>query len=278
MGSIKFSVHPLFFVFGFYYALTGRIFLFVAYTVTAVIHETGHAYVSGNLGYRLNKITLMPFGAVVSGNIDGLKSSDEIKIALAGPLLNLAIALFFIAVWWIFPESYAFTDIAAEANLTMAFVNFIPAYPLDGGRIVCAVIENKFGKEKAFKICRVLGIVFSAALAALFVLTLFFTPNYSILLFALFVFFGAVSKEKDNVYVSVFSSLDTEKLKRGMRVVRIAVDENVTIKKLVSMLDSQALNEVVVYKNAEAVTVIGQKRITEIVGKGDLYAKLEKYV
>ena len=125
MGSINLSVHPLFYVFGFYYALTGRIFVFVIYTVCAVLHELGHSFVATSAGYRLNKITLMPFGAVVSGNVEGLKFLDEIAIALAGPFLNLAIGVFFVAVWWVYPESYAYTDIVAEANFSMALVNFL---------------------------------------------------------------------------------------------------------------------------------------------------------
>ena len=97
MGGIKLTVHPLFFAFSFYYALTGRFLVFVMYTVTAVAHELGHSFAATNAGYKLNKITLMPFGAVVKGDIEGLKLSDEIKIALAGPILNIAIALFFVS-------------------------------------------------------------------------------------------------------------------------------------------------------------------------------------
>ena len=92
MGGLRLYVHPLFLIFGAYYALTGKILIFIIYTLSAVVHELGHSFAAAGLGYRLNKITLMPFGAVASGDIDGLKLKDEIKIALAGPLINLAIA------------------------------------------------------------------------------------------------------------------------------------------------------------------------------------------
>ena len=58
MGGIKYSVHPLFFAVGFYYALTGRIFIFLVYSITALVHETGHAIAAEKAGYKLNKITL----------------------------------------------------------------------------------------------------------------------------------------------------------------------------------------------------------------------------
>ena len=172
MGSLTFSVHPLFYIFGFYYALTGRIFTFIVYTVSAVIHEIGHSIVSANCGYRLNKIKLMPFGAVVMGCFDDVRLKDEIVIALAGPFINLAIALFFIAIWWIFPTLYAFTDIVVEANLSLFLINVLPAYPLDGGRVVKALLKTRVKEERAETICRCLGIFLSAVFLAFFILSI----------------------------------------------------------------------------------------------------------
>ena len=80
MDGLKLSVHPLFYAFGLYYAVTGKILAFIIYTLSAVIHEIGHSVVASKSGYRLNRITLMPFGAVVKGDIDGLKLKDEIKM------------------------------------------------------------------------------------------------------------------------------------------------------------------------------------------------------
>ena len=72
MGGIRYNVHPLFFVVGLYYAVSGRIFIFLVYSFTALIHETGHAIAAEKAGYKLNKITLTPFGAIAKGNIEGL--------------------------------------------------------------------------------------------------------------------------------------------------------------------------------------------------------------
>ena len=98
MGRINLYIHPLFFLFGVYYALTGRIFIFVICTVSAIIHELGHSFVANNKGYILNKITLMPFGAIVSGDIDGIRPKDELAIAFAGPFINLLVGVFFVAL------------------------------------------------------------------------------------------------------------------------------------------------------------------------------------
>lgn len=272
------SVHPLFFLFGFYYALTGRIFVFVVYTITAVVHELGHSFTASGAGYRLNKITLMPFGAVVSGNIDGLKFSDEIKIALSGPFINLAIGLFFVAVWWIFPISYAFTDIVAEANFSMALVNFLPVFPLDGGRIISAYLSEKIGEKRALKICGVIGLIISVLLIAGFIVTVFNEINFSLLFFALFVLFGSLGRAKNNKYVKIYTALSTERLKRGMVCKRYALDKTATVKKMMSMLDEGAVNEIAVFDGGKQIAILSQERIGNIIEKGDLYAKIGDYI
>ena len=278
MGCLSISVHPLFYAFGFYYAFTGRIFIFVIYTLTAVVHELGHSFVASGAGYRLDKITLMPFGAIVSGEIEGLKLSDEIKVALAGPFINLAVGIFFVAVWWIYPESYAFTDVVAEANFSMAIVNFIPAFPLDGGRVLSAILSLHVGRDRAKIVCRVVGVVFSVALIACFLLTIKNGVNISIMLFALFVLFGLFGKASENKYVKICANLSSEKLLRGMPVVKQALDKNATVKKMISILDVEAVNEIAVFDGDEQIALLSQKRISEITEKGELYHQIKKYL
>lgn len=278
MGGLRLYVHPLFLIFGAYYALTGKILIFIIYTLSAVVHELGHSFAAAGLGYRLNKITLMPFGAVASGDIDGLKLKDEIKIALAGPLINLAIGLFFVATWWIFPEIYAFTDVIAEANLSLALVNLLPVFPLDGGRVLSAVTALKMGKKRSEVFCKVTGAVFSALLLIAFIFTAFNTLNLSLLFFSLFVLFGAFGKGRENKYVKLYTAVTTEKLKRGMEVKRQAVDKSITVKKLMTLLDQTAINEIAVYSGDKCIATLSQAKLNDIIARFDLYSKLEEYI
>lgn len=275
MGRINLSIHPLFYLLGFYYAITGQIFIFVLCTVTAVIHELGHSFVASNLGYRLNKITLMPFGAVVSGNTDGLKFLDEIKIALAGPLLNLAVSLFFIATWWIYPELYAYTDVIVSVNLSMALVNLLPIFPLDGGRIIFCFLAERVGYDRSFLLNKIIGGVFASILLALFIVgAIKGVFNFSLLFFSLFVGFGTFNREKENKYVKIFSVLSSDNLKRGMPVKRFAVDKDIQIKRLVCLLDNRAVNEVLVYENERKIAILNQERIERVIEKSNIYSKL----
>ena len=278
MGGINFSIHPLFFVLGFYYAATGQIFVFIIYTVVAVLHELGHSFVAAGAGYRLKKITLMPFGAVVSGKLDGMKLKDEIKIALAGPFINLAVGLLFVASWWIYPESYAFTDIAAEANFSMAIVNLLPIFPLDGGRILSASLSLLMGDDKAFFICRIIGVVFALLLTALFIISAFNQINLSLMFFAAFVLFGALSRHKENKYVKLYTAPEEDGLLRGMPYKKQALSINATVKKLMLCLDERAINEVVIFDGNKQVTTLTQRHIGEIVERADLYSPIKKYI
>ena len=278
MGGISLSVHPLFFAFGFYYALTGKIFVFLVYTICAVVHELGHSFVASGAGYRLNKITLMPFGAVVKGDIDGLKLNDEIKIALAGPFLNLAIGLLFVSIWWIYPESYDFTDIVAEANFSLALVNFLPVFPLDGGRVVSAILTKRLGTAKAYVASKIIGGIFALLLFSGFLVTLFYSPNPSLLFFSLFVIFGAFGRAKENKYIKAYNAVTERRLLNGIPIKRQAISKDATVKKLMAILDDNALNEIVVYDNDKPMITLSQEKIAKIIEKGDIYSKIGKFL
>ncbi|MBQ0099103.1 MAG: site-2 protease family protein, partial [Firmicutes bacterium] len=249
--GLKFRVHPLFFAFGFFYAFTGEILIFIIYTLTDFLHEVGHSIVAGRQGYCLNKITLMPFGAVVSGETNGMNNRDELKIAIAGPLTNILISIFFVAVWWIFPPLYSYTDLIVSASLSLALINLLPFFPLDGGRILLAILSKRIKREKALKFCKLFGVFGGLILLALFIITIFNEINFSLLFFSLFIIFGAISNDKENKYVRIYNSISNKKLKRGIEYKKIAVDKDITIKKLISILDYNYINEVVIYENGE---------------------------
>ena len=76
-----FRLHPLFLIVGIWYACTGELFLFLLSALVAIQHECAHAFASARLGYKLNKIVLMPFGAIIDGDLQGISFKDEILVA-----------------------------------------------------------------------------------------------------------------------------------------------------------------------------------------------------
>lgn len=278
MGIKNFQIHPLFFLFGLYYSLTGRIAIFIIYSLTATLHELGHSICASKRGYKLNNICLMPFGAIISGDMSGMSDKDELSIAFAGPLMNVAIALFFVALWWVVPPLYAITDIIVSANLSLAIINFFPFFPLDGGRILLCLLSKKLKREKALKVCKTIGVCGGAMLFTLFVATCFFTVNVSLLFFALFIIFGALSKKQDNKYLRLCSQISNKKLKRGVYYHKIGVDKDITIKRLLYILDSNCLNELVIYNDGVPFKVISPEKLEKLLQTADLNKPIMYYL
>ncbi len=277
MGRIRFAVHPLFLLFGIYYAVTGRVFLFLVSTLVALMHECGHAFAAARFGYRLDKVVLMPYGALISGDIEGIGLKDEIIIALAGPLVNAATAVFFVALWWFFPETYPYTDVAAYSSAAIAAVNLIPAYPLDGGRILYCAVAQKKGEKFAGKLARGMGLAFGALLSALFVYGCFFVSvNFTVLFFSAFLFAGALGG-KDRAYLRIRADYSRE-MKKGLEVKRIAVRTDCTIKKMLSFLRRGKYAEFIVYdENGEYVGEVSEEEFAKILEKASLYAPIGEY-
>ena len=69
----------------------------------------------------------------------------------------------------------------------------------------------------------------------------------SLLFYALFVLVSTLSKRQDNTYVKVYSNVSEENLKRGLPYKKQAVSNEITIKKLISLLDANCINEIAVY-------------------------------
>ncbi len=236
MGKLTFKIHPLFIIFGLYFAFTGKVFSFLTYAVCACAHEFGHSITAEKLGYKLKNATLMPYGAVVSGDMDGMTLKEEAQIVAAGPLFSLSVGFFFLALWWAFPNLYPYTSLAAEANFALGVVNLLPAFPLDGGRLLLCLLSREIGRVKATKITKGAGFFLAFALLGLFVYSLFKSANFSILFFALFVIFGVADKSSADAYIRTFDALSPFKTKKTREIKELAVAEGITVKKLYGAL------------------------------------------
>lgn len=242
---------------GVWYSFTGELFLFLMSCLVAIEHECAHAFAAAKLGYKLNKIVLMPFGAVIDGDLSGISLKDEIYVAICGPLCNLLTAVFFVAWWWLTPTVYAFTDTACYTSLTIALVNLLPAYPLDGGRIFRCMLARAFAKNqaneskaerKAERICRVVTFAFSAGFFALFA---FVTPkNLSLLLFGAFLLLGCFGNKERSAYKRMDLSCQ-DALKKGIELKRVAVLGTCPIKDVLGFLSRGSYLVLEVYDENE---------------------------
>ena len=268
------SLHPLFIAVGIWYSLTGELFLFLLSCLVALQHECAHAFAASKLGYSLNKIVLMPYGAVIDGDLQGLTLKDEITVALWGPLCNLCTAGFFAALWWFYPTMYAFTDVACFSSLSIALVNLLPAYPLDGGRIFkCALaralqkrdLNHANAERTAERIARGCTFVFSASFLLLFfVFFLRKQYNFTLLAIGLFLFFGAIgNKNKNAVYEKMRFSMRAD-LRRGLEIRRIAVLSSCPIKDALRFVERDSYLVLEVYSpSGERLFTLSQNALSD---------------
>ena len=248
--TFKFMIHPIFIIFVCIFIYLNYFFMLISYLVTIILHEMAHSVAAGKLGYKLNKIMLMPYGASISGENNFFSFKDEILVAIAGPVFNFILAILGCAIWWIFPTSYFYTQQFVYANLCVALVNCLPIFPLDGGRVLFALLAKKGNKTRAMGRVRLLGIILSSSLLVLFTITVFFVPNYTLLIFGSFLFVFSILEDKQNFYthMGLFESKNTH-LNRGLNIRSIAVLDTMPLYKLLSSVTPDSLTEFMIIDN-----------------------------
>lgn len=160
------------------------------------LHELGHALVALRYKIPVADITLYPIGGIARIEKQP-EPSQELWIAIAGPMVNVAIA----AALWIYlqatghlgdliPNDFikaGWVRQVLTANVTLAVFNLIPAFPMDGGRILRALLALRLPLERATSIAASIGQLI-AIVAGIYG---FLTPNLMLLLVAFFVYLGA---------------------------------------------------------------------------------------
>lgn len=210
---------------------------FVSYLLATVLHEIAHASVAKRLGYVLNEFSLMPYGCALYGEFEWAKPSDEIRIALAGPLCNLVLAVLCTAIWWLIPQSYPYTATFVTANVSLLFVNLLPVYPLDGGRIALGLLSKKLTRAKAYSSLRVVGYIVGISFALLFVSSCFFGANLSFASMSAFVLLSTFFPDNRCYYQSLYRvAYRNKRIERGLEIREILVKSDTPLKNLVKML------------------------------------------
>lgn len=107
-----------------------------------IAHEFAHAWVARSYGIQTREIVLFVFGGVSRMERVGIDAWSEAKIAIAGPLASLVLGLVFGGVVLLLPTASIVARICASLaaiNVVLALFNLLPAFPVDGGRIVHAI-------------------------------------------------------------------------------------------------------------------------------------------
>lgn len=268
MRKIKWYISPLLIVMLIVLIAGGYFYECIIYFTTIVMHELAHAEVSARLGYALDRFMLMPYGAALKGNFEGVRPRDEILIAIAGPLFNAILAIVCIALWWIAPITYSFTDRLVAANIFTAIFNLLPVFPLDGGRIVLAALSIKTPRQRAYRVIKIFGYICAPMFAILFLILLILhkTINISFAMISIFIFVSTVLPDKNSAYRRIYGvAYFSERLKRGLKVTQIMVPVSSSLLQLDRMLNSNYYTSfIVVDENFNKVTEISETQLEEM--------------
>lgn len=177
--GIQLSVHFSFFLLLAVFAAEGwseeswrgllwSVALLLGFFTCVVLHELGHSFTAMHFGVGVRRILLLPIGGMAEFDAIPRQPSRELLITIAGPAVNFAIVA---ALWFFvppFPElllqdpfSFAgFLSHLFQANLVMGCFNLLPAFPMDGGRVLRALLATKLPYLRATKIAaRVGGVI-----------------------------------------------------------------------------------------------------------------------
>lgn len=241
MERVKLRIKPSFWAFIAAAVLFKQGFFALNYAFAVVLHELSHYFVANKLFYHCNEITVSVFGAVLYGDFQDVTPVDRIKIAVAGPLCNVILAVICLALWWIIPESYYYLESFFIANVSMAGVNMLPCYPLDGGRTLTGVLEGKFG-NKSIEIAKKLTVILSLALFGVFVYSLFTGGNlFSLGLFAVCLFAGVFANGRECYVKTTFAQNRSRFLKKGMEKKTLVFNENNTLRDVAKRMQGNFL-------------------------------------
>ncbi|MCP5531033.1 MAG: site-2 protease family protein [Opitutaceae bacterium] len=205
IAGIRLEVHATFFLLLAYVGWEGwteaggtglfwRVLTISAFFVCVVLHELGHSFTARGYGVGISRILLMPIGGMAEFDSLPRAPRKELLITLAGPAVNFVLAAL---LWWPvahMPDTiyfYSFNGLIYQlliANLVMGVFNLVPVFPMDGGRILRALLATRYPYLKATKIAATVGKVF--AVIGILVMLFWLDSVLGALLFTFILFAG----------------------------------------------------------------------------------------
>lgn len=157
---------------------------------SVVLHELGHSLVAQRAGIRVRGINMLFFGGMAIMDRMPRQPRVELRLAAAGPAVSLALGLSSAFLLWISGILTGFHPaplaILAALNIGLAIFNLVPAFPMDGGRILRALLTRRLGRLGATFVAVRIGKILALVLG----LTGLFHGNLLLVAIAVFVFFA----------------------------------------------------------------------------------------
>lgn len=232
------------------------------------LHELGHSWVAKRHGAKIQNITLLLFGGVASMEAIPKDPKTEAKMAFAGPLVSLGLGISLYAIHSIF-SSFASSGIMiiigtlAYFNIILAIFNMVPAFPMDGGRVLRALYATRMSYLRATQKAAYVGKMFAIVMGIFGLLY-----NIWLLMIAFFIYIGASEEEKST---KLSTTLAGVKISDIMSTRVKAVPESMAIAEILDfMLKNKHMGYPVIRDDVQD-TEISMKNVVGIVTYTDVH-------
>jgi Zn-dependent protease/predicted transcriptional regulator len=246
----------------------------VAYVVAVfaivVLHELGHALTARHFGIATRDITLLPIGGVARLERMPTEPSQELLVALAGPLVNVALALLLFGVLAVMGVTSDVTQLALVGgpflaklmwtNVGLAVFNLLPAFPMDGGRVLRALVALHTDHVRATDIAARVG----QAMALAFGLVGLFSNPFLVFI-ALFVWVGAQGEAQ---LAHVHASLAGVPVSRAMITNVVVVSPDDPVASVVQHMLAGFQDDIPVVQAGDLVGILGRKEVLKAALEG----------
>lgn len=270
----KLPIHPSFLLLFLWFVITRNFLGFAIFVGVVLTHELGHFWVAKKLGYKLDKFFIAPYGVSLNYQNQVFENSDELKIAVAGPLVNIMLSTLCVGLWWVFPESYNYSDVFVEQSLMLALFNLLPAYPMDGGRVMLSFLSKYMIREKAIKLLKIFNLIFAFIFLGLFVYSCTFDFNPTFALAFIFMITGILTSGREGRYKIM--ALLKKKNKNFSRPFVMYISSSVTLGNALKYIQQNRYTVFYVDFQGEKTKVIDENLIMKLTNKFPLYMTFDE--
>ena len=250
-------------------AWSGLAFIVLLF-LCVLAHEFGHIFMARRFGVMTPDVTLLPIGGVARLERIPEKPSEELLIAVAGPAVNVVIAILLIVFFGaslhtqglaaMESAKVSMVDRLAAVNLFLAVFNMIPAFPMDGGRVLRALLAIRLGHVRATEIAASIGqfVAFGLGFLGLF-------GNPLLIFIAIFVYLAA-SSEAQLVAMRAMSRDVPVNAAMMTQYATLTADEHI----------DAAVETLLRTSQSEFPVVDAERRLVGVLGRADMIRALKQ--
>lgn len=255
-------------------AVEGTAFLLAVFGCV-LVHEYGHALTARRFGIRTRDITLLPIGGVARLERMPDRPAQELWVALAGPAVNVVIAAG-LALWILFTHALGLGGLWEEVgdsfavqlllvNVTLVLFNLIPAFPMDGGRVLRALLAMRLEYARATRIAARLGQGIACIFAFFGLLGIAGGAGNPMLLFiALFVWVGA---NQEATMAEMRSNFGAAQVRDAMMTRYEWLSPTESLERAVQLVMSGAQSDFPVLNEGHVVGVLTRRRLLSVLAQ-----------